>query len=312
MSIKSNQMFLSVVTFAIVCIAIYLAYNLYTSVNIDNKYTFHFWALAVAFVFAILQQLLYPALSLSALKGVGHTVGYFQMLWIVLVSTTANSTVPFPAGIPVRAILQKKVLGVPYTSSASAIMVESTVGYGCLISSGVLSCLLWLRPSIIQETGLYKSQLAFGAIVVGVLFALLLLIIVLKSVKVKALKHINNAWKLVVHTEMKTLLILTIINMFSYALFLIRFLMILYSIGLTVSPGPLFAAMVLSILVGVVSFVPMGLGFRDVSMASLLVMLGVPLDYAATVVAIDRVLITLPYLIGSIIGIRILGKSIFK
>ena len=54
----------------------------------------------------------------------------------------------------------------------------------------------------------------------------------------------------------------------------------------------------------------MWLGVRDVSLGSLLVLLGVPMEHAAAAAAFDRVLITVPILVGGVIATRILGGEI--
>ena len=56
----------------------------------------------------------------------------------------------------------------------------------------------------------------------------------------------------------------------------------------------------------------MGLGIRDVSLASLIVMLGVPVVPAVTAATIERIVITVPYFVGGVIATHILGKNVIN
>ena len=139
-----------------------------------------------------------------------------------------------------------------------------------------------------------------------------LVYLILQCMRGRLIVHIRKAVNLITHAKLAPLAGMVLIIIISYALFLFRFSIVLYSLGVSISPGPLFAAMIFAYLMGVISFVPMGLGVRDVSLASLLVMLGVPLEHAAAASAIDRVLITLPFLIGGVIATNVLGKDVLK
>jgi uncharacterized membrane protein YbhN (UPF0104 family) len=68
------------------------------------------------------------------------------------------------------------------------------------------------------------------------------------------------------------------------------------------------AALFLSRVAGVLSFIPMGLGVRDASLASLLLVMGISGTSAAAGAALDRVIMTIPYLVGGVLATHVLGK----
>ena len=88
--------------------------------------------------------------------------------------------------------------------------------------------------------------------------------------------------------------------------------MILYAVGINVPYGSLLAILLISRLSGVISFIPMRLGIRDASFSALLVVISVPAKHAMVVAAIDRIIMTGPYLVGGVIATHFFGKKLLK
>ena len=310
MKIQRASIWLWFITFLVFLIAAWIFYNLYTSVQPGAEYVYNTWSLAIAFCLASLQQLLTPLFSLLALRSVGQITQYVPMLWITMLSTSANSTVPFPAGLPIRAVLQKKILKISYTTSSSAIVIETITSYGYLIIAVIITGVLWLGPVLKQRISVFKGPLFFVLILIGICLSLVLIYLIARRINGNLVEYLRNAGRLILKVKPKPLLVMSLLTVVSFVLSILRFSMVLYSVGIRISPGPLFSALVFAHLAGVISFVPMGLGVRDVSLASLLVMLGVPVEHAAAAAAFDRVLITVPILVGGIIATRIIGGEI--
>jgi len=85
--------------------------------------------------------------------------------------------------------------------------------------------------------------------------------------------------------------------------------LLLVSIGCYVSPFSLLVFIIISYLSGVVSFDPMGLGIRDVSFGSLLIFSGISVPSAAAITAIDRIIVSVIYLSGSVAATHFIGRQ---
>ncbi len=252
-----------------------------------------------------------PLLIMATLKSVSQKSRYVPLLWISMFATAANSTVPFPAGIPIRAVLQKKILDIPYTVSASALVIETAIAYGCTVMMCVVTAALWLAPAMNTRISLLKGPawmmiLAGG----GLLMTAALSYLIARRFKGQVMQSLQNVLKQIFNARYEMLIIALGIVLVSYIVSLLRFEMLLKAMGLYIPPGPLLAAMIFSYLAGVISFVPMGLGVRDISLGSLLVFLGMPLESAAAAAAIDRILISSPYLLGGIVAAYVMGSGV--
>jgi uncharacterized membrane protein YbhN (UPF0104 family) len=312
MNFKNKQFILWFITIAIAVIAFVIINRLYISARDNGEYIFHLWGVFLALFVAVFQQVLAPAFSIYALKSIGQSSSYLTMLWISTFSTSANSTVPFPAGIPIRAVLQKKILGVSYTASASGMLLESIVGYSSLVIICIVSGLLWLGPALRQQVSILRGPVIAGLILIGIFSTLGLLYFALRRMRGRFVEYLRNAGKLLSNANITLLCVMVLVIIFLDILVLIQLSLIIYSLGLSVALGPLIGAVFFAYLMGVLSFVPMGLGVRDVSLTSFLVMLGIPMEHAAAVAAIYRVLTTLPFLIGGVIATHALGKQVIS
>ncbi|WP_028580974.1 lysylphosphatidylglycerol synthase transmembrane domain-containing protein [Desulfogranum japonicum] len=312
MNCRKRQIALWGITIGVFAIACVIFYRLYISVDEGSEYIFHGWALALALCAAMLQQLLAPGIPIFALKSIGQSTPYTTMLWISTFSTSANSTMPFPAGIPIRAVLQKKILGVSYTASASGVLLESVIGYGSVLILCIVSGFLWLGPTLRQQIPPVKGPMMAGLLFVGVFFTLGLLYVIVRRIRGRFVEHLRNAGKLLTNAKGIPLFAMLLLLIVLDIVVLVRMSLIMYALGVSVAPGPLFGAVIFSYVAGLFSFVPMGLGVRDLSLTSLLVMLGIPMEHAAAAAAIDRVLTTLPFLIGGVIATNVLGKDVIS
>lgn len=312
MKINLTKKSLWIITTLLAFFAISITIKLYKSINLDNLNKFNFYWIFIAFCFAILQQISTSAISYFSLISINCPARFYTIFWTSLVTTSANSTVPFPAGIPIRAALQKKLLNISYTSSASAMLIETIISYGCEIFVGLLSSILWLRPLLLEKLALLNIPLTIAIILSLIMIILTLLYFFTKRFQQGFIRHIRNTGTKVLSAKISILILISVILLITYSFFMFRISFILYAFGLKVPLGSLLAIMIISHLAGLISFVPMGLGVRDVSLASMLLILNVPLELSAAVVAIDRVLTILPILTGGVFATHFLGLKVIE
>jgi len=268
---------------------------------------FFVWALGVYLV----QEGLNPVFAKLALHSIGSSTRYWPQLWITLFSTSANSTVPVPAGIPIRVFLQKKIVGVSYTKSSSGVLIETLVGYGATGVAAVVAAYIWLRPvwqEFRKQMDVYHHYLSW--VLIAVFFVVVFVSFFIWQKRLFFVKWLKEAGGVLVRARVLPLIGMLLIMLFSFGLALLRFLFLLWALDVQAGPGEVMAALLVSRIAGVLSFVPMGLGVRDASLSSFLVLAGVPLPQAIAAASLDRIVITLPYLVGGVVASRMLGRSI--
>ena len=291
-----------IITVGAILIAAVIAWRLYLSAQGKSEFVFQPQFILAALGFSLLQKALGPLLIMATLKSISQTSRYTPLLWITMFASAANSAVPFPAGIPIRAVLQKKVLGIPYTVSAGGLVIETAIAYGCTVIMCFVTATVWLSPVLKTRISVSEYPLLMIVTVLGILLSLGLAYLITRRLKGRLIQKIQDVSKQILNARYDMLGISIGIVGVSYIVSLLRFEMLLKAMGLYIPPGPLLAAMIFSYLAGVISFVPMGLGVRDISLGSLLVFLGMPVESAAAAAAIDRILISSPCLIGGVIA----------
>lgn len=286
--------------------------RLYSSARSGSQYIIHFWGIPVAFLVALFHRFINPFYSVTALRGIGQECEYFPIFWITLFSSSANSAVPFPAGIPLKALLQKKLLNISYQKSASAILVETFLGYGVTIIAATMTTVLWLRPYLNPSLSGLKQYYIIPLFGMGVLITIFLMRGMLIKLRGVLWQKLSSVIKLISRTRISSLAIMLLLLVVAQILAVTRLQVLLSALGHNVPVLPLLAAMMLSYLAGVISFVPMGLGVRDISLASLLLLLGVPAEITVAVTAMDRFFIMFPYLVGGVLATGVLGRKYLK
>lgn len=261
------------------------------------------WFVVSAATVFLVQEALNPVVARLALDAIGATTRYLPQLLITLLSISANSTVPVPAGIPIRAYLQKRMLGITYWDSTAGMLLETIIGYGVTVLAAFLAVLLWLPEMPVSRA--LKTHTPWLLIILPAMGLLLYLIWRRYALRFKRLGPILRHYQ--GGLSLWPLAAMLAVMLCSLGLALLRVYLVLRALGVHPPLGPLFAAILVSRLAGVISFVPMGLGTRDASLAALLTWAGVPLPLAVAAASIDRILITLPYLLGGLTAGWVLG-----
>ncbi|MGD9730974.1 MAG: lysylphosphatidylglycerol synthase domain-containing protein [Desulfamplus sp.] len=300
---------LYLITLIAALIAIFILRHKIVSAEYPNGFLSYPWFLLIATAIFLIQESLNPVVAQLALKSVGETTKYMQQLLITIITTSANSTVPVPAGMPIRAFLQKNLFNISYTKSTIAMFIETVFGYGLNILIAIITSIIWFREASIEKFFLQYNRLLI--LITGfVVLVLMIVVVVLYMKKCQLIKQLATAKNQLLQIKIIPLFGITVVILCSFALALLRFEMILCAMGIKSECGPLMAALLISRIAGVLSFVPMGLGVRDASLASLLFMIGIPLTHAAAGAAIDRIIMIIPYLVGGVIASHLLGKSL--
>lgn len=98
----------------------------------------------------------------------------------------------------------------------------------------------------------------------------------------------------------KPLILITIITFIALAFEVARTYSVALAFGYKLNPLIIASVFAISMLLGLLSFIPLGLGLTEVSMGTLLVILGIPVSTSASIVLIDRFIsIWLVMLIGA-------------
>ena len=310
MNRKYSKIILLAVTCIIGFIACVIVYRLINDANIEKVAVLHLWFLPFAFAISIIPQLITPLLAVLSLNSIGYYAKYIPMLWISMFAASANSTMPFPAGLPIRAVLQKRILKIPYTASASAMLIEMVISFGYTIIVCMIFSFLFFSPALFEKITFIKSPISFAIILLGLLLIVFLILLIFRRIKGRIFERLHDAYILIIHANPYKILIFLCFLIVSSSLGIIRISIVLYSVGVSVPLGVLFAAVFLSYLLGVISFVPMGLGVYDISLGSILAMLGAPIENVAAALAIDRFISIMPYLIGGVIATNVLGRDV--
>ena len=256
------------------------------------------WLIATALVASTIQECAGTASAQAALSAFGQRAAFVRLLIITTVATAANSIVPAPAGIPARIWLQKTWLGIPVSFSTAAIALEMLCGYGLLALFALAGSFLFGANMLATGVRYLPIVLVIGAI--GLLTAWLL-----REQLKSRVKQLAAARPIPLAT-----LTVVFLNVLVIALATLRLWLILRAVGSdAASIAEITAALCIARVAGVASMIPMGLGSRDVTLAGLLVLAGIPLPIAVLAAAVDRVLSTAPYLGVAAAGWPLLRRS---
>lgn len=307
----SSSLIISIITLA-AALAALLAVSLVSPLpSIDEKMIVSLWPIFAAFLVFLAQEALNPLFSCLALRSIGQVMSYRTQLLILLLSTSANSAVPFPAGIPIRTVLQKQLSQIPVAKSAGAMLIETLIGYGLVTACALVSGWLWFRAALDQQLRDWSGSLVVPVVIIGSLISLCAIGIALKrkrSLRTAVLEACVETFR----ARIAPLCSMVALVLATMLLALVRFDLILQAMGIETPYGPLLGALLISRLAGVISLVPMGLGIRDLSLVSMLVLLGVSGPHAVAAAAVDRIVMTIPYLVGGLLATHLLGKRVLE
>lgn len=269
--------------------------------------TFHWLPLLAAFAAAVVQELLNPWLAKFSLRAIGQDGGYWRLLGIVTTTSASNAVIPLPAGIPLRVWLQKRWLGIPYPDSTLAAVLESFVSYGVLGLAAILSMIAWAPDLLRRAASLHSWILLCCTLAMLAAAALCVRLLINRyAPTVVTLFRLNRSSQL----SWKSLLVVAAISILGVALAYVRIVLLGWALSASALDwGLVFTGLVVSRLAGVASMIPMGLGARDVSLGYFLVLAGTSASSAAAWVILDRLVMTIPYLMIGLSSMPMLRRA---
>lgn len=268
--------------------------------------TFHWLPLLLALAAAVAQEFLNPWLAKFSLRAIGQNGSYWHLLGIVTTTSASNAAIPLPAGIPLRVWLQKRWLNIPYQDSTLAAVLESLIGYGMLGLTAVLSVTVW-APDLLQKT----AHLHAWILLCSVLALLVVMVLCVRLVINRYAPTIIAAMRFRRASEIswKSLSVVVVITAIGIALAYVRIALLGWALSVSALDwGLIFTGLVVSRLAGVASMIPMGLGARDVSLGYFLILAGTTASSATAWAILDRIVMTLPYLVIGLASVSMLHR----
>jgi len=284
-----------------------------TNLTIENLSILLFLSILPLFVFVFALRIF--------LGGMGYKSSLKSLYLIATSSLAANYTTPLRIGIPLRAYLYKKFLGIPLSRGTALLAIEL-----------FLEILLPAVISIFAIATLFTEySLQIPLFMVFFLFIVFYVVVSIEPHKIKKvisrlpfqnklgrlLKFGANFREGVKIMDKKVLILFTLLLSLAYIVSAFQLYVILFILGIEINPIHLLYINMISFTVGVISMIPMGLGTRDASLILLLLKLGVPNEVAVSAALIQRILGTgLNFVLGAIsassLGIRFLDQKRFR
>jgi uncharacterized protein (TIRG00374 family) len=258
--------------------------------------------IAIALNGAVL--VLWAVRSADLLGGAGRPVGVRPLIPMTALANTVNNITPGSVGELLRLYLLRERHGVNYQTGAAVVLVERIVAIGYLAGSGAIA---WL----VHIAGLPGLVAAGGFLVLAVLPAAPYALGVRPSAIVSALPLgglvgqrrweratralgrvdatigalLTNPVRLAVFAGSTALIL---------AIYAAQLCLVATALGVGLDPLAAWGALGLAITVGVLSFLPFGLGATDLVLVTLLGTLGVDPPAAAAIVFGYRLAATVP------------------
>lgn len=261
------------------------------------------WLLVISlFLIVQLLNVLYFKLILTRMCNISSLSKLFQILFA---SYSLNYAGPLKLGIPVRVLLFKRVLGVPY--GAGIVTVVATTGLDVLVIIILaLALFAWI----------YISPLV--GLILGLATAIILTGLVWLFHRLPYTRPKRPRWLASFLSDLGNLSPFTIssalvISAIKSLLICLGSWIILVGIGGAISLAELTFVYLTSHLAGLLSFIPMGIGIKDASLIELLSRLEISSSVGIVFVAIDRLIWSLaPLLIGLVAGWHLGISEIIK
>lgn len=250
------------------------------------------------------------------LRDMGQTTPLLPLYMVLHASLATNYTSPVKIGVPLRVYLYKQILQVPYAQGTASVTILNVIW---LLLLGILA--------LQGIPGLSNGPEPLSVVLLLTSFGLALCAIVffpwhrfenlvsrfpLASLSRRLLAFVTNTQQAIRQTTGITLLVVVVIILGRLYLTAYTSHLILRDFGYDIGAWQILTAQAISLLVGLISMIPMGIGTRDVSMVLLLSQAGVPTDVLVSLTLIERLIWSvLPFLIG-LVGANYLGLRILS
>ena len=259
--------------------------------------------------------------SAGLMAAVGYPLTLRQLVPVVSFANTVNNLTPASSGEVLRAVILKRRYGVPYERSTAVILAERfwailimlatalAASAGSLVAAGpagvaaawVAAAALIAAPSVAYRLGIRPGRVAER--------------VASRSGRVPARLR-SLAERLAAVDDLLTVILTSprraaafmVTTLVIFALFAVQLWLVLAALGSTLSPLGVWAALGLSIVAGVISALPFGLGAADVVLVLLLSAQGLAPTEAGAAALLLRVTATLPLgIVGTASWLQLTG-----
>jgi uncharacterized membrane protein YbhN (UPF0104 family) len=250
--------------------------------------------LSIIFIF-ILFQLLHLYHFKIVINSVSRVTSLSKLFQVIFASLSFNYVSPFKLGTPVRLLLFKEILGIPYTAGVTTVIATTGLDVFVMFTL-VISTSAWI----------FISPLAGFTCGVAVIICLVGLASIYR--KLYSAQTEKSSWIARFFSELANLspLIIFYTTLISAAKSLLHGFagwIVLTGLGATTGLAEFICIYFASHLAGLLSLIPMGIGVKDASVIEFLRRVGAAASVTIGFVAIDRLVWSLlPLLVGLVAG----------
>lgn len=222
-------------------------------------------------------------------KLMGLPVNFFKTMIINAKGNIVDAVTPGAkvGGEFLRGLLFKEKLGYTTNQSISLIAIQKIISVGSLVAMGLIALLFTPKDLLfLNNKGL--KYVILTALTLLVLFFVTLIIFPKKIVDVLNRKKSNKKWInvikkwtfefsehiLKIRGNKKDLVLQFILSIFIWIIFPIKLIILVSTFGFKINILGLFATTLISYIVGMIPLFPGGLGSFEMTMSSLLIMMG--------------------------------------
>lgn len=265
---------------------------------------------AILVVLAILFTVVYSMGAGLLFHGMGGPGSLFS-IYLVVTGAGAASLVSDPKlGIPLRVFFYRAILGAPVAVGSGAVLLETLIWF--ILMGFILMVPLpqfwtsqtyWVLPlSVLMACAALVTALVFWPRLAAPVARC-----TARPIIAKIINFFSEIRLALAQVEKRRLLLAVLVFASTYVLDAYSLQLVLKAMGSQLTLFELTYTIVFSYLVGLFTFLPLGLGPRDLSFVYLLTLLGAPMDIAASAALVQRALrIVVPLGLG-LISMGILG-----
>lgn len=247
---------------------------------------------------------LWAVRSADLLRAAGRSVSIAPLIPMTALANTINNLTPGSVGELLRLYLLHKRHGVDYPTGAAVVLIERVVAIVYLAVSAGIAWIAHIAgiPDAVTVTafvvlaGLPAVPYGLGIRPSAILAAIPLGPLVGRARWARATHVLARIDSTIggLLTDPARLVVFAGTTALILATYAAQLLLVARAAGLELDPAPAWGALGLSITIGVLSFLPFGLGATDLVLATLLGTLDVPPPTAAAIVLGYRLTTTLP------------------
>lgn len=265
---------------------------------------------------SVLSKAVYVFPISRLLRDMGYKVRRWPLFLILETSYAGNYLAPAKVGIPLRVALYRQILHVPASSGTACVVISNFFWF-------VLVLIVAFVGLLGRSTNLNPGSAAAGLVllVLGMVLVLSMpferLLVICRRLPGQRFSSRLLGFLIAVQSSLRQVKWTTSVFFFSIAalkLWIQGFTayLILRDLGGGVSSWQVLWALCISLAVGVITLLPMGIGTQDASFVFLLTSLGVSQELAILLALADRVIFTaIPFLTG-VVSANILGISLLS